>query len=358
MKILHIVTRVDAGGISTFLSNYYQFLDRSSIQFDIIAIDTGIRQAYHDTFVSMGARVFYMPNPIVQRMFFLAKLIRSEKYDVVHSHIELQSSVYLAVAAMCGVRGRVAHAHLSMARSGLTNSLLRALMNLVVSARVGASDLSIKAVFGECYAKEAVVLYNAVDVDRFCFKQSVRATQREKLGLANSLVVGFVGRLSMQKNVFFLLEVFALLVKQKSNAILLLVGDGELRTEMEKRIELLNIGESVKFLSNRDDIPEMMMAMDMLLLPSLYEGLPLVLVEAQAAALKSLVSDQVTKLVHITEYIRYQSIDNAQLWCDTIIEEFLVYPRISVENTITENRFNIRNEAQRLREFYKGLISK
>ncbi|GHE39763.1 glycosyltransferase [Sphingobacterium griseoflavum] len=358
MKVLHIVTRIDSGGISTFLYNYYQFLDRSSVQFDIVAIDTGTRQAYHDIFESLGVRVFYMPDPIVQRLVFLAKLIRSHRYDIVHAHIELQSSVYLAVAALFGVRGRVAHAHLSMARSGLKNRLLRTLMNLVVSARVGASDLSIHAVFGKRYAKKAIILYNAVNLDKFGFRKPIRDTQREKLKLMDKFVLGFVGRLSIQKNVFFLLDVFALVLKQKSDTILLLVGDGELRTEMELRINQMDISENVIFLSNRDDIPELMMAMDVLLLPSFYEGLPLVLVEAQAAALKSLVSNNVTKLVGITEFIQYEAIDNAQLWCDIILSEFVDYPRYSVENIITANRFNIREEANRLSDFYNGLINR
>ncbi|KGE14152.1 glycosyltransferase [Sphingobacterium deserti] len=358
MRILHVVTRVDAGGISTFLHNYYTFSDRSNMQFDIVAIDTGYPQGYHEIFTSLGVNVFYMPNPVIQRVAFLTRLIRSKAYDVVHAHIELQSSVYLALAALCGVKKRVAHAHLSRARHGFSNSILRLLMNMVVTARVGASDLSINAVFGKQYAKNAVVLYNAVDVKKFSFQPSVRDSKRTELGLSDRLIVGFVGRLSAQKNVFFLLEIIMHLAKVRPEAILLIVGEGELRTEMEEKIREFDIESNVVFLNNREDIPQLMMAMDALLLPSFYEGLPLVLVEAQAAALKCLVSENVTKLVDVTEFIRYLDIENASMWSETIAKECLNYPRYSVEESITKKRFNIRKEAQNLNQFYKELIDK
>lgn len=357
MRILHIVTRIDSGGISTFLYNYYKFLDRSETQFDIVAIDTGSPQGYHEVFTALGVRIFYMPNPMFQRVIFLTRLIRSMGYDLVHAHIELQSSVYLAVAALCGVKNRVAHAHLSMERTGLTNKLLRVLMNAVVTARAGASDLSIRAVFGKRYAKQAMVLYNAVDVERFAFQPAVREAKRTELGLADRDIVGFVGRLSAQKNVFFLLDVIKHLVKVKPQAILLIVGEGELRAQMEQKINALNITQNVLFLSNRTDIPELMMAMDVLLLPSLYEGLPLVLVEAQAAALKCLVSNHVTKLVDVTEFIRYLDIEEAEAWSNGIMQE-LNYSRYPMEKTITRKRFNIRKEAQNLNQFYIELINK
>lgn len=359
MKILHIVTRIDSGGISSFLSNYYKYTNKQKVNFDIVAIDTGERQGYHDYFESLGIKVYYMPNNIFKRFKFLVKLIKEKKYNVVHSHIELQSAVYLAISAISGVKVRVSHAHLSKANPGLKNRLLRYLMNAVVTKRVGASDLSLNAVFGEKYAKKGCVINNAVEVEKFSFNADVRTQYRKLLNLEGKLVLGFVGRLSHQKNIFFLVEVFAEIVKQNPNATLLVIGDGELRKPMEEELYKINIYDKVLFLNIRDDVNALMMAMDIMLLPSFYEGLPLVLVEAQCAALKCIVSDEVTKLISITDYIIYRGIKNDDIknWVNTIEEVGNGYKREAIEGIITENNFNIKAEAEKLIRLYSELIA-
>lgn len=359
MKVLHIVTRIDSGGISSFLYNYYKYTDKQKVNFDIVAIGTGVKQGYHDQFESLGVNIYYMPDNIVKRLNFLAKLIRKNKYDIVHSHIELQSAVYLTIAAICGTKVRISHAHLSRANPGFKNKLLRGLMNAVVTKRVGASDLSLNAVFGEKYGKLGVVINNAVEVAKFSFNSEIRKQYREKLGLNNKLVLGFVGRISYQKNIFFLVKTFTELAKVNQNVVLLIVGDGELRIEMEKELQKNNVFDKTLFLNTRDDVNALMMAMDIMLLPSFYEGLPLVLVEAQCAALKCIVSDEVTKLISITDYILYKGIEDNDVknWVSTIIEIGNNYTRKPIDDLITEHNFNIEAEANKLIDFYNGLIA-
>ncbi|MCL1675693.1 glycosyltransferase [Elizabethkingia meningoseptica] len=359
MKVLHVVTRIDSGGISSFLSNYYKYIDKQKVSFDIVAIDTGEKQGCHDLFESLGMKVYYMPNNIFQRFSFLRKLIKAGQYDVVHSHIELQSSVYLAVAAMSGVKIRVSHAHLSRANPGFKNQLLRCLMNAVVTKRVGASDLSLNAVFGEKYAQTGRVINNAVEVKKFSFDIAVRNRYRKELGLEDKLVLGFVGRLSYQKNIFFLVKVFAELARQNPDVALLIIGDGELRKPMEEELHKNNVYDKTLFLNVREDVNALMMAMDIMLLPSFYEGLPLVLVEAQCAALKCIVSDEVTKLISITDYIIYRGIkdDDIKKWVQTINEIGYNYKREPIDDIITEKNFNIRVEAEKLVKLYDELIT-
>ncbi|MDE5489047.1 glycosyltransferase [Elizabethkingia meningoseptica] len=359
MKVLHIVTRIDSGGISSFLYNYYKYTDKQKVSFDIVAIGTGVKQGYHDQFESLGVNIYYMPDNIFKRFNFLAKLIRKNKYDVVHSHIELQSAVYLTVAAICGTKVRISHAHLSRANIGFKNKLLRGLMNTVVTKRVGASDLSLNAVFGEKNGKSGIVINNAVEVKKFSFNSEKRKQYRDELGLNNKLVLGFVGRLSYQKNIFFLTKVFAELAKLNPNVILLVVGDGELRKQMEENLHENNVLDKTLFLNIREDVDALMMAMDIMLLPSFYEGLPLVLVEAQCAALKCIVSDEVTKLISITDYIVYKGIGDNDVanWVKTIEEIGNNYTRESVDDLITEHNFNIEVEANKLMNFYNGQIT-
>lgn len=359
MKVLHVVTRIDSGGISSFLGNYYKYIDKQNVSFDIVAIDTGERQGHHDYFESLGIKVYYMPNNIFERLKFLMKLMKKNQYDVVHSHIELQSAVYLAVAAVSGVKVRISHAHLSKANPGFKNRLLRYLMNAVVTKRAGASDLSLNAVFGEKYTEKGSVINNAIEVEKFSFNTDIRKQYRKLLNIEGKLVLGFVGRLSHQKNIYFLIKVLTEAVKQNPDVVLLVIGDGELRKPMEEELNKANIYDKVMFLNIRDDVNALMMAMDIMLLPSFYEGLPLVLVEAQCAALKCIVSDEVTKLISITDYIIYRGIkdDDIKKWVQIINEIGCNYKREPIDDIITEKNFNIQVEAEKLVKLYDELIT-
>lgn len=354
MKVLHIVTRADSGGISTLIYNYYKQMDHTQIQFDLVAIDSGVPHGYQKYFEKIGMHVYYMPNALIKRFCYLIKLIHSQKYNVVHAHIELQSVFYLIVALLCGVKTRVSHAHLSRRNEGLKNKILRFILNRVATHRVGASDLSIKAVFGS--EKDALVINNAIDVDRFSFDLKIRQKYRQDLNVEEKFVVGFVGRLSHQKNIPFLVKVFSGLEKKTANVVLLVVGDGELYGDMLHQLESLGLLSKVIFLKTRNDVNALMMAMDVMLLPSFYEGLPLVLVEAQATALKCIVSDKITQLISITDYIVYKSIEDhcVDEWVDAIIDNAMEYSRCSMKEKITSEHFNIEYESERLIDIYKG----
>jgi glycosyltransferase involved in cell wall biosynthesis len=355
MKILHIVTRIDSGGISSFLYNYYSHLNRSQIKFDVVAISTGVKQGCHESFENIGMGIYYMPEKLLARLSYLIRMIKKGKYDVVHAHIELQSSIYLFIAALCGVKIRVSHAHLSRANPGIKNKALQFLLNRIATKRMGASDLSISAVFGKRYAKKGIVVNNAIDVDKFEFNPAIREKYRVELGLSDKLTVGFVGRLSYQKNISFLVKVFAALVEQHPDSVLLVVGDGELRQQMNSELAELGLLTKVIFLATRNDVNALMMAMDVMLLPSFSEGLPLVLVEAQAVALKCVVSNKVTKLIAISDYIVYLGIEDFDInsWVETILIQGIGSKRISMRNIISEKGFNIDCEASQLIALYE-----
>lgn len=149
IKFLHIVTRIDIGGISTFLLNYFKHMNKNHISFDVVAIDTRIKQGYHQIFQDLGMNVYYMPNSIRNRTIYLLNLIKKNNYDVVHSHIELQSSYYLSLAALAGVKNRISHAHLSKDNPGFKNQLMRQVLNRIATYKAGASDL-FKSGFWKC----------------------------------------------------------------------------------------------------------------------------------------------------------------------------------------------------------------
>lgn len=359
INVIHIVTRINMGGITTFLYNYYKYMDRSRINFEIVSIDTRERQSHHDKFEELGAKVHYMPQNLFERFTFLLRLMKSKKYDIAHSHIELQSAIYLTLAKMSGIKIRIAHAHLSRANNGIKNSIFKYILNKVVSIRAGASDLAMEAVFGKKHAEKGIVFWNAVALEEFDFDEEARNEYRDELGLDEKLVVGFVGRLTYQKNIRYLVQIFDSLAKKRKEVRLLIVGDGEDSEILTTELKARSLADKLIWLKTRKDVNRLLNAMDVLVLPSHFEGLPLVLVESQANSLHAIVSDKVTRLVNLTSYIHYLPIDShsVEKWRDMILALGSDYPRVSTEKVLTEKHFNISVEANNLTELYTQLVA-
>lgn len=359
IKVLHVVTRVDIGGISTLLYNYIQNIDKNKVSFHIVAIDTGNIHGYHEAFENIGVKVMYMPQALLSRMLFLFRLIGKQKYDIVHSHIELQSAIYLLLARVAGTKKTIAHAHLSRQNLGIKNALMRFILNSVVSKRLGASDLTLEAVFGRKYLQKSYVLNNAIDLERFSFNELRRHAYRKEFGLDENFVLGFVGRLSYLKNIDFLLDVFIQVSKLTDKAKLLIIGDGEDAHKLTSKLKPEGLQDRLVWLKSRNDVHLLLNAIDILLLPSHSEGLPLVLVETQANSLQALVSDKITKLVQLTRYITYLSIESQHIdkWVNKIMEYREGYERLPTYNELTEAGFNVKKEAENLLKIYSDLIS-
>jgi len=193
---------------------------------------------------------------------------------------------------------------------------------------------------------------NAVDTKKFAYNEEIRRQMRESLGINDDAIVcGHVGRLHPAKNHIFLLEVFRDFLKVQSNAILLLVGDGELRAEIEEKITSLGIDKSVMMLGSRGDVSELLQAMDIFVFPSRWEGLPVTVVEAQASGLPCFISDTITKDVNTSSLVEYIPIDNGtQIWVDKLASADLT--RKDVIEDIKKSGFDIEDSAKKLSEFY------
>lgn len=358
IKVLHVVTRADMGGISSLLYNYYSNMQDSNITFHIVAIGTDYIQGHQKIFEKLGMKVFFMPEKINRRLAYLGRLIKSEKYAVVHAHVELVSAIYLSIALWRGIKVRIAHTHLAVKNKGLKNKLLKLLLNLVVTHRIGCSKMAIARLFGKKYSGRSTVLSNAIDPSAYQFDYVVRKAIREELHLSDSYVVGFVGRLTALKNIPYLLDVFKALKDTVEEAVLLFVGDGEQRKEIEVRVAELGIGNAVRFCGMRSDVKKLLMGMDVLLLPSFSEGFGMVLIEAQAAALKCVTSlNRVPKETCISSYIHYEALDQpASVWADLIKKECISYERIDMARVVGIHHFDVRIEADKLIEFYNRVV--
>lgn len=357
-----MVTGIDVGGVSTLLLSYYGRMDRTRVRFDIVAIDIGREQFFAPAFRELGVNVYYMPRSYSARLPYLWKLMGRGRYDVVHSHIELPSAVYLSLAMLRGVRHRVAHAHMAFHRySGLHHRLLRRLLVAVSTVKMGCSRDALRWLFGLQAAADGVVLHNAIDIGRFSYRADVRKAYRKELGLDGKFAVGFVGRFTEQKNIFFMQEIFGAFRSRHPEAVLLTVGDGEMKDEFFRKAAASGLDSSIVNLGPRQDVPALMMAMDALLLPSRWEGLGIVLIEAQAACLKCLAPRETVPYddTNITPYIHYCGIsDRAEAWVAMMERECMDYKRTNTDELLRSHHYDIDREAALLTDFYCGMNSK
>lgn len=356
IKILHIVTSLAATGVPTLLYSYYKQMDRKHIRFDFVAIPSGVEHTYKSKFEELGSNVFYMPKAYRGRFSFLYNLMKRNQYDVVHAHIELASAVYLTIAKMAGVKMRIAHAHQAfLPYTKVFHKLLRLQLNRIATHKMGCSKDALKGLYGIKGGKNAIVLHNAIDIEKFSFNEKVRNTYRKELGVENFTVVGFVGRLTPPKNIFYILDIFAEYLKLNSKSVLLVAGDGELREQFFQSVKEKQLESNIKYLGPRDDIPALMMAMDFMLLPSLWEGLGIVLIESQAAALMTFTSKYTVPVedTNVSEYIRYLDINEApSVWAKSMNEIPLTYDKHDIKNELTEHHYNIEKESRWLYEYY------
>lgn len=224
----------------------------------------------------------------------LRKIIKRNGYNIVHIH---QNSASMAmdaiVAKFCGCHTIIGHSHNTFCNVLWQHYLFKPIVNKVLTHRFACSKEAGEWVFGN---KNVSVIHNAVDTAKFTFHETVRERLRNELGVNREFVIGFVGRLHEQKNLFRLLDIFTNVSKRKENVALLLIGEGPQDRELKEYAKKQGIFDKVQFLGRRDDISEILMAMDVFLMPSLYEGLPVVEVEAQASGLTCIISDKVPEI--------------------------------------------------------------
>ncbi|WP_066335080.1 glycosyltransferase family 1 protein [Metabacillus litoralis] len=347
---------MNRGGLETMLMNYYRQINRTKIQFDFM-VHREERGHYDDEIESLGGKIYRMPQirPGNYRKYFnrLNDFFSEHKeFKVVHSHNNENSSFVLRAAKRFGVPCRIAHSHLS--DLGIDIKLpfrlyARNVMKDNPTEYFACSKNAGRWLFGE--KKEVKVLNNAVSIDDFKYNEQLRRKIRKELNISDQLVIGHIGRFNKQKNHEFLIDIFNSVIDKKSDALLLLVGDGHLRPEIERKVEKLGLSSQVKFLGVREDIPHLMQAIDLFLFPSLFEGLPVVLVEAQAAGLNCIVSDSITKEADITGRLQYFSLeDTADIWAEVIINMSIEHADTS--HMLQNNGYDTKKMANWLSEFY------
>lgn len=322
IRVAQVMGYMDGGGVEQVVMNYYRHIDRSRVQFDLLVCE-GSGMVPRGEVESMGGRVFTVPpyGQLSRYMREMEHLFRQERWPIVHSHVNALSVFPLRAAKRTGVPVRIAHSHSTAGRGetakNAMKSVLRRFSNAYPTHRMACSRYAGEWLFGKGVDFE--VVYNAIDLARFSFDAEARAAVRADLGLVgDQLAVGHVGRFMPQKNHRFLIEAFAELARLRPDAVLLLVGSGEAEALAESWAAERGVADKVRFLGQRADVGRLYQAFDAFALPSLYEGLCLVGVEAQAAGLPCLLSDRITREVDVTGTVRFLPIDDPAVWAQAL----------------------------------------
>lgn len=355
IRVLHVVTHMNRGGLETMLMNYYRNIDRTQVQFDFL-VHRQERAAYDDEIESLGGKIYRLPRLNPWSRSYLRALdrffIEHPEYKIVHSHLDCMSAIPLAAAKRAGVPVRIAHSHNNNQDKDLKYLLKLYYRQKIPDAATKLFACSESAGKWMFQGKPFEVFNNAIDIKRYVYNEKTREIQREKWGIGeDKLVIGNVARFSPQKNHEFLIKIFNSLLKTV-DSVLLLVGDGELRPAIEKKVQELGIKERVIFTGVRDDVPALMQAMDVFVFPSRYEGLGIVAIEAQAAGLPCLISDGVTLECKKTDLVYQLPLkENPECWANMVID-LSKKERTDTYLEIVNSGYDIASQAGALQNYY------
>lgn len=360
IRVLQVVTIMNRGGLETMLMNYYRQMDRSKIQFDFM-VHRQEKGHYDDEIMRLGGKIYRMPQirPGNYRLYFNSlRIFFSEhpEYKIVHSHINENSSFVLKEAKRAGVPLRIAHSHLSDLGIDIKwpfRVYARYMMKDHPNQYFACSEHAGKWLFGQKVNPAQIkVLNNAVNVEDFKYNNEVRKAVRKELDAKDKLVIGHIGRFNKQKNHDFLIDIFKALHDEEPNSILIMAGDGHLRDSVEKKVASLDLSSSVRFLGVREDISRIMQGMDLFLFPSLFEGLPVVLVEAQAAGLRCVVSDTITRETDVSGRIDFVNIkDSPYKWAERVLS--LSYEHEDTTDLLRQKGYDTLTMSKWLMDYYQ-----
>ena len=359
VRVLHEMSALDGGGVAKLVYDYYKHMDHSQVHFDFLIYDFYEEGMYEAPLREMGCTIYKLPRFKKDKMGYfkgMAKVIREGNYDVIHSHMGSRGLFAMIFGKKYGVPTRIVHSHIAYEPvSGWKKKLNHVLAKI---AKANATNLFAcgkdagKYMWGE--NANVHIMTNAVDTEGFQFDPVLREEKRRELGLEGKFVYGIVGRLSEQKNYPFLFDAYEKVIQTLDNTVLVIVGRGLEEEAIKELARKKGIADSVMFLGLRDDVPKLLNAFDLFVLPSRYEGLPVVLIEAQANGLPELVSDKVTREMDVSDLIAFLPIDKgADIWAEEMSRVLVnTEQRAAYSHIIADAGYDIKKEAQRMQDYY------
>lgn len=361
IRVLQIMGIVCGGGVEAVIMNYYRNIDRTKIQFDFV-IDGYEKSLLDDEILSLGGKVYkvepYSKN-IFKYIYQIYKIVKQNNYEIVHSNMNTLAVFSLFAAWLAGAKVRILHNHSTAVKSEKMRTamkyILRPFAPIFANKYMACSKLAGEWMYGKKKMEkgEVKVLNNAINVDDFAYNPKLREKLRQDLNIdKDTLVIGHVGRFMYQKNHDFLIDIFKEIHKQKNNSLLLLIGDGSLRATIEAKVQNYGLRDCVKFLGLRKDVKDLYNVMDVFVLPSWYEGLPVVSIEAQANGLSCFVSDRISEECKISSSLGFISLEeDAASWANKILNSDIVRNK-KAKKELQNNGFDILMEVINLMNLY------
>lgn len=365
MRILQVVNHMDYGGVEAVIMNYYRHIDRKKVQFDF-AVSEDSLFPQREEIQSLGGTIYLLPKIVHLKKYLsaLKKVIQKNQYQIVHCHMSSLNVIPLYAAYQGKAKVRICHNHTSAHKKegirAVLKYMLRPCCKWFATDYFACGTYAGQWMFGRNGVNHGGVylMRNAVEVERFCFNADTREKIRQKLGLCGKFVVGHVGRFVTPKNHAFLIDIFREVYQKNTNARLLLAGEGELMEKTKEKVKKLGLWNVVIFYGNSEDTASLYQAMDVFCLPSLFEGFPVVLVEAQANGLPVVVSAQVSdEAKFLDSYDSLSLKETPSEWAGRILlgsckEE----QRKQAYQKVARAGYSIGDEAKRLLGFYQSQI--
>ncbi|TGD22749.1 glycosyltransferase family 1 protein [Companilactobacillus suantsaicola] len=370
IRVMQINLGESYGGVSSMLFNLYAEMDHSKVTFDFVAPKCTSFRSKEKEIEKMNGRIIELKTEgnlfkrKIEFFFRLSRLIKSMRYKIVHinSGSTLFNVQVALIAKICGVKRIIVHSHNAGNDSGLKRFLMKVskpLLEMSATDFFACSNKAARYMFlnRRYREKNFVLIKNAVDINKFKFSNTDRNIYRKRYGLNGKKVILHVGRFSNQKNHSFLVDIFDYLNKMNDDTRLVLVGVGELQEDIIKKVNLLGLSSKVLFMNLRSDINHLMSMSDVLVLPSFYEGLPVVGIEAQASGLNCVFADTITDEVNLTEYNKFISLSaSLDVWSKSITElseiKMDLVNRLEKSKIVEENGYSISSVSKKLEKFY------
>lgn len=367
MRVAIIVGKMDSGGKKNLIMEYYRHIDRNKIQFDFIC-DSDSQAIPEHEITDLGGRIYKITpyQYIFRNMVDMAHIFEQNQYKVVHAYNSTMNLFPMAVAKYCKVPVRISES-LSMAHEGdwktILKKILRPMSKWFANYYMSCGDDCGRWQFGSKLfdAGKVDVFKTVINTEFNSYDPVVREKTRSEFGWKDKIVIGHIGRFTAQKNSVRMIEIFGAVAKKEPNAVLCLIGDGELKENMMKKINELGIKKQVAYLGRREDIQQFYNAMDCFLLPSLYEGLPVVGLEAESCGLPMFFSTEVTREANACELGHFIALDDSDdVWADQILKACRANMPIrrSYAKEVAAAGFDSASEALRMQKYYLEAVEK
>ena len=355
IRILFVSAYLARNGTEAFMMNVFRNINKDRFHIDFLCFS---REdiAYEEEIERNGSSLFILPQRKEGLVFFhsLKSFFKNNQYDVLHwCACSCTTIAPLYYAYKYNVPVRITHSHNSSClgvHNKMLHYVLRPIMNILTTDRLACSEKASRWFF---LNRKSTIIKNGIDIKKFSYDKSIRVRLRHDLNIHDTTkVIGHIGRFDPVKNHSFLLDIFSQ-YSNHADTILMLIGIGALEHSVREKVRLLHLEDKVLFLQERSDVPDLLQAMDLFIMPSLFEGLPFVLVEAQAAGLPCLVSDNVDPNVKITPYIDFLSINESpDIWINAMERMFNNYKRITTDKYMKNNGFTIDDTVKKLEAIY------